>query len=103
MLEPTYLFSIDYMSIINNLIHNRRISISYKAKTPWLSRVPIFHDNRIRNITVLPKVLVKRSYSSLKNNKTNKFKNLINNKTPTKPKPNQISIKAIKTHHMSCL
>lgn len=91
------------MSVFNNLIHHRRISISYKAESPWLPGVPIFHDDRIGDVTVLPKVLVKRSYNSLKNNKTNKFKNLINNKTPTKPKPNQISIKAIKTHHMSCL
>lgn len=51
------------MSVIDDLINNRRISKGDETETSRESRVSISHYHRVCNLSVLAKVLIELSYS----------------------------------------
>jgi len=57
MLINNYLLAVDNVSVLNNCIYHRGISVSYEAEAPRLAGLSVLHDNGIRNLTIFTKVL----------------------------------------------
>lgn len=51
-----HLLAVDNVSVLNNSINHRGISVSYEAEAARLAGLPVLHDNGIRYLTVFTKV-----------------------------------------------
>ena len=55
--HETHLPPTDYMSVFNDFVNNRRISICYESKAPGLVGELVFHDHIVCHLSILPKML----------------------------------------------
>ena len=61
--EKTYLFAVDDMGLLNDLVNNRRISICNKPKTPRPTRLPILHHHWIGYLPIFLEILCESIYT----------------------------------------